>query len=146
MSHKRLIFFADHGDTSRNRPVWTAYHFALEAHRASLDVEIRLAADAIEIFKRERPIVTKHFDDLGRSMCEAADRGLMVSVPHVSEALAGYMHEAADRGVFVSVCDGCATRQNLTDADLKRWGAVRRLLKDILTEVADGRSELIYLG
>ena len=146
MARRKLIFFADHGDTSRNHPVWTAYHFALVAHREGLDVEIRLAADAIEIFKRERPIASKHSDDLGRSMREAADSDVLVSVPHVSDALAGYMHEAADSGVFVSVCDGCATKQNLTDADLKRWGAVRRKLKDVLTEVADGSAALTYLG
>jgi hypothetical protein len=30
--------------------------------------------------------------------------------------------------------------------DLPRWGAVRRNLADILTEVAEGTSELVYLG
>lgn len=30
--------------------------------------------------------------------------------------------------------------------DMERWGAVRRGLTDILTEVAEGRSELVYMG
>ncbi len=34
----------------------------------------------------------------------------------------------------------------VSDDDLRRWGAVRRDLGEILTEVADGTSELIYLG
>jgi hypothetical protein len=34
----------------------------------------------------------------------------------------------------------------VSDEDLVRWGVVRRPLAEILTEVADGRSELVYLG
>jgi hypothetical protein len=34
----------------------------------------------------------------------------------------------------------------VSDDDIRRWGAVRRNLADILTEVAEGSSELIYLG
>jgi hypothetical protein len=34
----------------------------------------------------------------------------------------------------------------VSDDDLRRWGAVRRDLGEILTEVADGSSELVYLG
>jgi hypothetical protein len=34
----------------------------------------------------------------------------------------------------------------VSDADLQRWGVTRRTLAEILTEVADGVSELIYLG
>ena len=146
MARRKLIFFADHGDTASNKPVWTAYHFALVAHRAGLEVELRLAADAIEIFKRERAHSPENDDALGASMREAAASGLTVSVPHAADALTNPMHEASDRGMFISVCDGSAEKRKLSDTDLKRWGAVRRLLSDVLTEVADGRSELIYLG
>jgi hypothetical protein len=34
----------------------------------------------------------------------------------------------------------------VSDEDLARWGAVRRPLAEVLTEVADGRSEFVYLG
>jgi hypothetical protein len=34
----------------------------------------------------------------------------------------------------------------VSDDDIRRWGGVRRQLRDILTEVAEGESELIYLG
>jgi hypothetical protein len=34
----------------------------------------------------------------------------------------------------------------VSDDEIRRWGAVRRKLGDILTEVAEGNSELIYLG
>lgn len=34
----------------------------------------------------------------------------------------------------------------VSDDDLRRWGAVRRDLGEILTEVAEGSSELVYLG
>jgi hypothetical protein len=29
---------------------------------------------------------------------------------------------------------------------MKRWGVVRRELSEILTEVSQGRSELVYMG
>ena len=34
----------------------------------------------------------------------------------------------------------------MSDDDISRWGGVRRNLADILTEVAEGRSELVYMG
>lgn len=34
----------------------------------------------------------------------------------------------------------------MSDDDIRRWGAVRRALPDILTEVAEGTSELVYVG
>jgi hypothetical protein len=34
----------------------------------------------------------------------------------------------------------------VSEEDMRRWGAVRRNLGDILTEVAEGSSELVYLG
>lgn len=34
----------------------------------------------------------------------------------------------------------------MSDDDIGRWGAVRRNLADVLTEVAEGSSELIYVG
>jgi hypothetical protein len=34
----------------------------------------------------------------------------------------------------------------VSEEDLERWGVVRRPLTEILTEVADGRSDLTYLG
>jgi hypothetical protein len=34
----------------------------------------------------------------------------------------------------------------VSDDDILRWGAVRRKLGDILTEVSEGNSELIYVG
>jgi hypothetical protein len=34
----------------------------------------------------------------------------------------------------------------VSEEDIRRWGAVRRHLPDILTEVAEGGSELVYLG
>jgi hypothetical protein len=34
----------------------------------------------------------------------------------------------------------------VSDEDIRRWGGVRRNLGDILTEVAEGSSELVYLG
>ena len=36
--------------------------------------------------------------------------------------------------------------RGVSEVDIRRWGAVRRGLPDILTEVAEGSSELIYLG
>jgi len=34
----------------------------------------------------------------------------------------------------------------VSDDDIRRWGAVRRNLADILTEMAEGNSELVYVG
>jgi hypothetical protein len=34
----------------------------------------------------------------------------------------------------------------VSDDDIRRWGTVRRDLSDILTEVAEGSSELVYVG
>lgn len=34
----------------------------------------------------------------------------------------------------------------VSEDDLRRWGAVRRNLADILTEVAEGESEFVYVG
>ena len=146
MARRKLIFFADHGDTPSSNPVWTAYHFALVAHRAGLEVELRLAADAIEIFKRDRSATPSAQDKLSAPMKEAGESGLAISVPVQNDTLTKPMHEATDRGMFISVCDCKPDRRVLSDADLKRWGAVRRDLSDVLTEVADGRSELIYMG
>ena len=123
MGHRKLIFFTDHSDTISTGPVWTAYYFALVAHRAGLEAEVRLAGDAVDVFKRERT-----------ALSDSSDR------------LTKHMHEAVDSALFISACGGSIVKRQLTDADLQRWGAVPRELSEILTEVAEGRSELIYLG
>ena len=149
MTRRKLIFFADHGDTISTGPVWTAYYFALVAHRAGLEAEVRLAADAIEIFKRGRTALSGDGDTLSTQMQEAAESGLLVSISDSSDSLTKHMQEAVESGLFISVCDSCDSstkKPRLSDADLKRWGAVRRELSEILVEVAEGRSELIYLG
>ena len=146
MARRKLFFFADHGDTAESNPVWTAYHFALVTHRAGLETELRLAAGAIDIFKRARTAAPGGRDKLAAAMNEAADSALPVSVSSGTDTLTKPMHEATERGMFISVCDCKPDRPILSDADLKRWGAVRRELSDVLTEVADGRSEPIYLG
>jgi sulfur relay (sulfurtransferase) complex TusBCD TusD component (DsrE family) len=100
-----------------------AYHFALVAHRSGLEAEVRLAGDAVDILK---------------------DGG--IPDPGSSKRLLTYMNEAVETGLFVSVWPRCVDARAVSDDDIRRWGAVRRKLRDILTEVAEGSSELVYLG
>ena len=123
MTRKKLIFFADHADTISTGPVRTAYHFALIAHRAGLEAEIRLAAGALDIFHRD-----------------GAD------LPKQGDSLTVLMHEAVDRGVYISACVNSTAKREGIDQKMLRWGTVSRGLDEVLTEVADGRSELIYMG
>ena len=123
MVRKKLIFFADHADTIATGPVWTAYHFALVAHRAGLEAEIRLAAGALDIFQRERTALPKDADNM-----------------------TVLMHEAVDSGLYISACVNSVAKREGIEDKLRRWGAVSRELKEVLTEVAEGRSQLIYMG
>jgi predicted peroxiredoxin len=57
-----------------------AYHFALVAHRAGLEAEVRLAGDAVDILK-----------------------GDGIPDPGPNKRLLTYMNEAVESGLFVSV-------------------------------------------
>ena len=52
-TRRKLIFFAASDPAERPEPAWSAYHFAEVATAAGLDVEVRLAGDAVRVAKPE---------------------------------------------------------------------------------------------
>ena len=80
MQRKKLVFFAGLDPVISTRPAFMAYHFALVAHRAGLEAEVRLAGDAVDILK---------------------DGG--IPDPGYNKRLLNYMNEAVETGLFVSV-------------------------------------------
>jgi predicted peroxiredoxin len=80
VQRRKLVFFAGLDPAISTRPAFMAYHFALVAHRAGLEAEVRLAGDAVDILK---------------------DGG--IPAPESSKRLLTYMNEAVETGLFVSV-------------------------------------------
>lgn len=123
MTRKRLIFFASADPRTDPKPTGQAYHFATVAARAGLDAEVRLAGDAVRI----------------------AQPGGVAATPE-GEALQEKAHQATDNPYLVSLCPSCVTTREVSQDQIDSIGGVQRPLADILTEVAEGRSELIYVG
>ncbi|HZY57876.1 MAG TPA: hypothetical protein VFE09_08790 [Rubrobacteraceae bacterium] len=80
MQRRKLVFFAGLDPAISTRPAFMAYHFALVAHRAGLEAEVRLAGDTVDILK---------------------DGG--IPSPGSNKRLLTYMNEAVETGLFVSV-------------------------------------------
>lgn len=81
MERRKLVFMARTAPGSGSRAVWSAYHFALNAHRAGLPAEVRLAADAVAVL-RDRPEACPDIADdrsLHHYMAEGASSGLPVT-------------------------------------------------------------------
>lgn len=123
MARKKLIFFAAADPRESPRPTWTAYHFADVANRAGLETEVRLAGRAV-LVAREDGV---NDDEAGREVRQKAC-------------------DAADAPFTVSLCPNCVRRTGVSDEHMASIGGELRDLADILTEVADGISEFVYLG
>jgi hypothetical protein len=80
VQRRKLVFFAGLDPAISTRPAFMAYHFALVAHRSSLEAEVRLAGDAVDILK-----------------------GGGIPDPGSNKRLLTYMNEAVETGLFVSV-------------------------------------------
>ena len=117
MERKRLIFFTTADPATDASPVGAAYRFATTAAATGLDAEVRLAGDAV----------------------------LVADPAYVAEALRARVDEAAGTAVNVSVCPRSTAARGIRDDQLGAIGARPRPLSEILVEVAEGRSVLVYV-
>ena len=122
MARKKLIFFVASDPAAKSSPVTAAYRFAGAAAAADLEAEVRLAGDAVLV----------------------ADPAYVATVDG-SEALRERVDRAVTDGVDVSVCPRSVDSRGIRGDQLAAIGARPRQLSDILTEVADGRSVLVYI-
>jgi hypothetical protein len=122
MTRRKLVFFPAADPRSNPRPVWSAYHFATVASGAGLEAEVRLAGDAVRIAQPDGVEDT--------STGEEARHKALQGAPPTSSPF--------DRRAWTPV--------SVSKVQMNSIGGVRSSLADILTEVADGRSEFIYLG
>ncbi len=122
MRRKRLIFFVTADPGADPSPVDTAYHFANAAAAANLDAEVRLAGDAVLI----------------------ADPAYVATVDG-AQSLRERVDAAADRHVDVSVCPRSVDARGIRQDQLTSLGARPRPLSEVLVEVAEGRSVLVYV-
>lgn len=122
MARKKLIFFVASDPAAESSPVAAAYRFAGAAAAADLEAEVRLAGDAVLV----------------------ADPAYVATVDG-SEALRARVDRAVTDGVDVSVCPRSVDSRGIRGDQLAAIGARPRNLSDILTEVADGRSVLVYI-
>lgn len=77
---RRLIFFASGDPSAESSPAWRAYHFALVAHRAGLDAEVRLAGEAVRVLREDGiPPTHPRGSQLREMMSEAVRSSLFVS-------------------------------------------------------------------
>lgn len=79
MENQRLIFFSGLSPKQSTRPTWSAFHFALTAHRAGLPAEVRLAGDAVEVLKADGIPGGEEGEKLRKYMTEALENDLFVS-------------------------------------------------------------------
>lgn len=123
MSRMKLIFFVGANPAAHASRLSAAYHFASAAAGADLDAEVRLAGDAVL----------------------AADPAFVATVKG-SDDLRNRIDRATEQGLDVSVCPTSTERCGISDEQLLAIGARPRPLRDILVEVADGRSVLVHVG
>jgi predicted peroxiredoxin len=122
MPRKRLIFFVTADPAADPSPVAAAYHFASTAAAADLDAEVRLAGDAVLV----------------------ADPAYVAGVGG-AEALRERVDAAGDRHVDVTVCPRSVGARGIRQDQLTGIGARPRPLGEILVEVAEGTSVLVYV-
>jgi predicted peroxiredoxin len=79
MTRRKLIFFAGKDPADDASRVWTAYHFALVAHRAGLETEVRLAGDAVKALRVDGLPDGPQGAQVRTNMAEAVRLGLFVS-------------------------------------------------------------------
>ncbi len=120
---RKLIFFAATDPATEPKPIWSAYHFAAAAARAGLEAEVRLAGDAVRVVDED----VFGADDTGSDLRAKVAAG--VGAPFA-----------------VSLCPNSSRSRGVTPEQMERIGAATRPLADILTETADDRSTLIYIG
>lgn len=123
MDRRKLIFFVGANPATDAGRLSTAYRFASAAAGAALDAEVRLAGDAVL----------------------AADPAFVATVADADD-LRGRIDAARAQGVTVTVCPRSTERCGINAEQVAAIGARPRLLSDILVEVAEGRSELVYVG
>jgi sulfur relay (sulfurtransferase) complex TusBCD TusD component (DsrE family) len=119
----KLIFFVGANPATDAGRLSTAYRFACAAAAESLDAEVRLAGDAVL----------------------AADPAFVATVAG-AEDLRSQIDEASRGGLDVSVCPRSTEQRGINAQQVAAMGARPRPLGDVLREVAEGRSVLIYLG
>lgn len=123
MDRKKLIFFVGANPATDAGRLTAAYRFASAAAGAALAAEVRLAGDAVL----------------------AADPAFVATIAG-GDDLRARIDGAAIQGVDVTVCPQSTERCGINDEQVAAIGARPRPLSDILVEVAEGRSELVYLG
>lgn len=119
----KLIFFVGANPASGGRELLAAYRYAATAADADLAVEVRLAGDAVL----------------------AADPAFLATVPGAAE-LRRHIDSAPSLGVDVTACPRSTATRGINDDQVAAIGARMRLLSEILTEVAEGRSVLVHVG
>lgn len=122
MARKRLIFFTTADPARETSSVTAAYRFATAAAAVDLEAEVRLAGDAVLV----------------------ADAAYVATVDG-GETLRDQLDAAPAEGVSVSVCPWSIGARGIRDEQLTAIGARPRPLSEILVEVAEGRSALVYL-
>ena len=122
MPRKRLIFFTTANPAADPSHVAAAYHFAGAAASADLEAEVRLADDAVLV----------------------VDPAYVASV-NGAESLRERLDAAADGHIDITVCPRSVDARGIRQDQLIASGARPRPLKEILVEVADGRSVLVHL-
>lgn len=120
---RRLLFFAAADTRTNPGPAWSAYHFAEVAAGAGLVAEVRLAGSAVLLAQSDGVEESASGRDLLRLIASGRD--------------AAY---------DISMCPGCIAKHDITEDEIAGIGAVPRDLADILTEVAEGRTEMIHVG
>jgi sulfur relay (sulfurtransferase) complex TusBCD TusD component (DsrE family) len=123
MTRMKLIFFVGANPASEGGRVAAAYRLAAAAADAELDAEVRLAGDAVL----------------------AADPAFVATVPGADE-LRARIDAAGGRRLAVSVCPRSVERRGINPEQVAAIGGRPRPLSDILIEVAEGRSHLVYMG
>ena len=79
MERRKLVFMARSAPGAGSNAVWSAYHFALNAHRAGLPAEVRLAGDAVVVL-RDTPQGGPDLADT-RSLHHYMDEGARTGLP-----------------------------------------------------------------
>ncbi len=123
MDPKSLVFFVTTDPRTDPGPARLAYHFAAVAARAGLEAEVRLAGDAVKV----------------ALLVDGAEDSALVELQDKVRAGASGQYR-------VSLCPVSVGTRGVSEEQVARIGGRPRPLADILTEVADGRSTLIYVS
>ena len=123
MDRRKLIFFVAANPATDAGRLSAAYRFASAAAGAALDAEVRLAGDAVL----------------------AADPAFVATLAGADTLRSG-IDRAPAEGVEVSVCPRSTESRGINDEQVAAIGGHARPLSEILVEVAEGRSELVYVG